>query len=338
MTTELVPVQPADVAQAVHTAADFTISASTRQRIYDAFSPNTRRAYERIGEHWFAWCTAAGRRPLPATAETLADYIGHLADLGKRGPSLEQAISAIRTIHEDSGYHEQPGTYGARKVVKQVRKATAAAGHRVKEAPPLLVEHVQAMIDLTDPASLVGKRDRAMLVLGIMLCGRRSELTALHISDITEHPDGLDVLIRMSKTDQEAKGEQVWVPAGKEDSTNPVLVVRNWLDALTERGVTEGPLLRAVTRWDALHPSGQWSPEKLNERVKALALRAGIPHAPKYSAHSLRAGGLTSALMAGATLAQGARQGRWNLNSPVVLRYDRAVDRKRNNPMQNIGF
>ena len=59
------------------------------------------------------------------------------------------------------------------------------------------------MIEQCDPATVRGLRDRVALVLGLALMGRRSELVALELDDVTETPDGLEVLIRASKTDQD---------------------------------------------------------------------------------------------------------------------------------------
>ncbi|GAA3420301.1 hypothetical protein [Streptosporangium vulgare] len=65
------------------------------------------------------------------------------------------------------------------------------------------------MIDGCDPATLTGLRDRAALVLGFALMGRRAELAALDIEDLALTVDGLEVTIGQSKTDQDARGEVV---------------------------------------------------------------------------------------------------------------------------------
>ena len=43
----------------------------------------------------------------------------------------------------------------------------------------------QAVLESCDPATLAGKRDRVLLVLGYALYSRRSELAALHIEDVS---------------------------------------------------------------------------------------------------------------------------------------------------------
>jgi hypothetical protein len=57
---------------------------------------------------------------------------------------------------------------------------------------------------------LIGKRDAALIALGFAGAFRRSELAAaLLVDDLTEVPDGLRVLIRRSKTDQEGQGAEM---------------------------------------------------------------------------------------------------------------------------------
>ena len=63
------------------------------------------------------------------------------------------------------------------------------------------------------PDNMIGKRDRALLCLGFAGAFRRSELCALEVADLTEVPDGLRILIRRSKGDQEGQGQEVAIPA-----------------------------------------------------------------------------------------------------------------------------
>ena len=67
-------------------------------------------------------------------------------------------------------------------------------------------------------------------------------------------------------------------------------------------------------------------------------MRAGLPNANEITAHSLRAGGATAAYRAGAPIATITRHGRWAEGSPVVLRYIRAVDKWKDNPMAGVGL
>jgi hypothetical protein len=59
-------------------------------------------------------------------------------------------------------------------------------------------------------------RYRALLLVGFAGAFRCSELVALDRSDVSFDPDGLRLLIRASKTDQEQAGAVIDVPFGEQ--------------------------------------------------------------------------------------------------------------------------
>lgn len=145
------------------------------------------------------------------------------------------------------------------------------------------------------PATLAGKRDKALLALGFAGAFRRSELVALTVADLEESAEGVRVHIRKSKTDQAGQGHVIAIPNG--GRLQVVETVRDWLQAA---GITSGPLFRPISK------GGSVSGAALTDRsvaniVKAYAEKAGL--APEdFSGHSLRAGFLTSAALAGADI------------------------------------
>jgi hypothetical protein len=56
--------------------------------------------------------------------------------------------------------------------------------------------------------------DRALLLLGFAGALRRSELVAVDIDDVTKDDDGLRIVLRRSKTDQEGETRTVGLPYG----------------------------------------------------------------------------------------------------------------------------
>ncbi len=111
-----------------------------------------------------------------------------------------------------------------------------------------------AACDLTTP---IGRRDRLLLVLGLALKGRRSELVALTREDVREVADGLEVTIRTSKTDKDSRGETIAIPRGSHPLTDPVAAWRNWLKVLDQAGHATGRLLLRVNRPLARRGRGQ---------------------------------------------------------------------------------
>jgi integrase len=95
------------------------------------------------------------------------------------------------------------------------------------------------------PTSLVGLRDRVLILLGFAGALRRSELVALDVSDLMRTENGLLVTIRRSKTDQEAEGTIIAIPRGGQEC--PVKAVEVWLRAAS---ITEGAVFRPVDSYD----------------------------------------------------------------------------------------
>ncbi|GII89713.1 integrase [Sphaerisporangium siamense] len=349
--TELAPLPPGGLAPADDRPADRELSPAARERLAAGLAANTGRAYARDWAAFTAWCAAAGRTPLPATAETLTEYVTHLAATPTaRGtlpaPStIERALACVQSRHKKAGL--LLNAEGARLALRAYRKERAAAGTRARKAPPAVLDDLRAMVDACDPTTLAGLRDRAALVLGFALMGRRSELAALDIEDLAPTVEGLEVLIRASKTDQDAIGEVVPLPYGSHPDTCPVRVVQAWTTALAKLGVTAGPLLRGIDRHGRIttatpgasgKAAARISGHGLNLIVRRAAVRAGLPGAETYTAHSLRAGGATAAAKAGAPVSAIARHGRWSEKSPVVHGYIRAADKWRDNPMRGVGL
>jgi site-specific recombinase XerD len=319
---------------------DDAVLPDTQRRISEALSPNTERAYRRIAADFDTWCRENDRTPLPCSPATLADYVARLCDLGRAPDTIEQAIAAISTLHRRAGQPKgTPDSQAALLVLRGHKKDRAKAGQRKKQAPPITVSVLQQLVAGTPADTLAGKRDRLVLVLGMALAGRRSELAALNIADVAPDGDGgIDILIRVSKTDQHAVGEVVNVPAGANPDTNAVRLLDDWLSALAERGVTSGRLLRAVTKLDKLYRYEKLSGAAINEIVHRAAARAGLPKASEYTAHSLRAGFATQAAVDGVPLGHWARHGRWNPTSPVPHQYVRSAEKKTHNPLKKMGL
>lgn len=316
---------------------DGAVSAATAARIEAGTADATRRAYTRQWAAFAAWCDAGERTALPADDATLAEYVSHLADRGLAPATVEQAVAMVRRAHRDAGYPGQPDTRGARLALRAHRRDWAERGNRTHQAPPAAVEQLRAMVDASDPDTMLGARDRCLLVLGFALMARRSELAALDIADVREVPEGLLAHIRVSKTDRDAHGTEVAIPFGSRPETCPVRLLRAWRARLADAGVTSGRLFRPVNRHGRL--AGEAITGKgVGLAVRAAARRAGLPDAEAYSGHSLRAGGATAAARRGVPTATIAEHGRWSPTSPVVHLYVRTAERWRDNAMAGVGL
>jgi integrase len=184
-------------------------------------------------------------------------------------------------------------------VLRGIRRdlGTAAVGKA-----PATADILGRMLDLCGD-TMIGRRDRALLALGFAGAFRRSELCALEVSDLVEVPDGLRVLIRRSKGDQEGQGQEVGIPRGYH--LRPVEAVQAWLQAAA---ITTGPVFRRVRLGGAVS-AGRLADDSASRIVKRYARRVGLD-AAAYSGHSLRSGFLTSAAESGASIWKLAAQSR----------------------------
>jgi site-specific recombinase XerD len=254
-------------------------------------STATRRAYAADFTIFSSWCRNRGVTPLPAEPATVSAFLAFEVGLGRRPSTLGRRLAAIQFWHLTAG-HEAPTTAEVvRATLRGIRRVFGTARHRKAPATAGLAK---AMARAT-PATLVGLRDRALILLGFAGALRRSELVGLDVADLMRTEKGLLVTIRRSKTDQEAEGITIAIPHGGEDC--PVGATRTWLRAAA---ITEGAAFRPIGR------SGKVSDRRLCDRavtnaIKRYAKQTGLD--PKmFSAHSLRSGFLTSAAANGASI------------------------------------
>ncbi|WP_254902931.1 hypothetical protein [Halomonas sp. CSM-2] len=93
-----------------------------------------------------------------------------------------------------------------------------------------------------------------------------------------------------SKTDPHGKGLKRALPRGN-GLVCPVSVLENWLQ---HADIHEGPVFRAVDRWDRLQPQAL-SGGSVNHILKALGEICGLGFMPTLSSHSFRRGLSTAA-------------------------------------------
>lgn len=318
--------------------ADHVVGEQTREAIRRAVPANTARAYARQWAAFQAWCTGEGRCELPATGATLTEYTAVLCRAGYAAASVEQAVAAVRVAHRRAGYHGLPDVQGADLVLADHREALARAGRRAKQAKVLDIGEIRAMLERCDATTTPGLRDRVIITVGANLMGRRSELSDLDIVDVEFTDDGMLVYVRKSKTDQQALGREVAVPAGVHAESDPVRLTRAWLETLAAHGIEAGPLLRAAGRGGRLAEARRLSPDSIHRIVRRRARQAGITEWEKVGAHSLRATGATLAAWQDVPAGVIAQHGGWKPTSPTVHGYTRAANRWKNNAMRGTGF
>jgi site-specific recombinase XerD len=249
---------------------------------------NTRKAYRSDFARFQAFCAQHRLAPLPATPQTLAAFLAIEAAHAKAS-TIERRLAAIRYAHKLAGLKTPTDDERVKATARGIRRTL---GIVVTKKAPLTSDTLRAILASPDRTT-AGLRDRALLLLGFAGALRRSELVALNVADVVETREGLRVVIRRSKTTPEAA--TIAIARGRR--TCPVCALKAWLAAAA---ITRGALFRRVTK------TGRVLPDRLTAQSVALIVKARVRRAgldpEQFSAHSLRAGFLTSAARRGASL------------------------------------
>jgi integrase len=289
-------------------------------------SANTRRAYAVQWRGFLAWAKARGLEPLPSTPATVALYISHLAGAGRRPATIDLAIAAIVDAHYRAGHSLDRRAAAIREVRRGLRRSLGTAQ---REAVPLLVDGLRAMLKQFGDRR-IDRRDRALLLLGFAGGFRRSELVGLDLGNVAETKDGLDVMLRWSKTDQEGAGRVVAIPRGVAVETCPVAAIAAWLE---ERAEESGPLFVGVTRWNRL-TGHRLTGDDVSRVLRKRALAAAMS-LERLSGHSLRAGLVTEAARAGRSITSIQRT-TGHKSADMVQKYIRQVERWADNAAKGL--
>jgi len=302
------------------------MAAQARDYAQQAKSANTRRAYRSDWADFAGWCQAHGLAALPAAPATIALYLTGAAERLKPA-TLTRRLTAISQAHQ-AAEHPSPTTSAAvRAVASGICRAKGTAQQGKAAA---VTDEVRAMVAALPP-TLVGRRDRALLLLGFAGAFRRSELVALDVADVQRTRDGLMVTLRKSKTDQEGVGRRVGIPYGGHPQSCPVRALEDWLAAA---GIVAGPLFRGLRNDGAL--MGRLSDKGVARVVQRRAAAVGLDP-KKYGGHSLRAGLATAAAAAGkserAIMAQTGHK-----SVPMVRKYIRSGELFTDNAAAGLGL
>lgn len=304
---------------------------STEKYASQALAMNTRRAYDR---HWRAWCSFCetdvadvepesvttsvlagldGLPPLPANQQALASWLASLADQGLGVGSIEQALAAVVYAHRLAGLPSPVGA-GVQAVMSGIRRSLGKPqqGKRALSLPQL-----RTMVSAC-PDSIMGSRDRALLLIGFAGAFRRSELVAIRAEQLEWTPEGVVILLPRSKTDQEGHGRRVAIPHALAKGLAPVAALRDWL---AKARIQRGPVFRGVTQTGRVSRDRGLSDQAVAAIVKRYASHCGFS-ADDFAGHSLRAGLVTAAVRSGKSLkAIMSQTGHASVNT--VMRYVR---------------
>lgn len=268
-----------------------------------AKSEKTRRAYLADWDHFQGWCREHSVSACPAEPRTVALYVTDLAR-SRKPSTIGRRLASISQYHQAACQPSPTSAVEVRVVMSGIRRKKGMAQLRKR---PLLAQDLTNALPAI-PDTLLGLRNRALLLIGFTGALRRSELVALRWDQIhkvgwrsVEEIDpkamgGLRIEIAKSKTDQEGEGRVIGIPFGENPAHCPVRALEAWRAA---SGLTDGAVFRVVGRANRVMEE-PLSDKAVARLVKQVAAISGLNPA-EFSGHSLRAGLATSAAAAGAS-------------------------------------
>jgi integrase len=240
-----------------------------------AAHPDDSAAYE----DWRAWrqrrrTWLTGRGRLSYRAEYLFKQATTAHDPHGQGwtlhkPStIRRRLASISVAHQVAGFDTPTADAGVRAVWSGIRRRQGMAPRKVRAARTKVITAMVAPLG----EGLADARDRTLLLFGFAGALRRSELVALDVEDVSEDDAGLRLVLRKSKTDQEAEGAIRGLPYGSHPATCPVRAWRRWLDV---SGIQTGAAFRSVSRHGHLGTTPQRPGSRRHRQTTSPRRRPG---------------------------------------------------------------
>lgn len=291
-------------------------SAAEAALLRQGESENTLRSYRSALRYWVAWYVLRYQQPmkLPVAEAVVVQFIvdhaqrldgdGHLVSelptaIGQAlvaggfksklvAPALNtlvHRISVLSKIHQVEGVVNPCEQARVRELLSKTRRGYVKRGALPQKKPALTREPLDALLETCD-ASLVGLRDRALLLFAFSSGGRRrSEVALASMENTRRVGEAFAFTLTHSKTNQ----------SGVDRAENDKPIVGRAAHALTAwlaaAKINAGPVFRRVRRGGVV--GEPLSPAAVRDIVKKRCLLAGIQEG--FSAHSLRSGFVTEA-------------------------------------------
>lgn len=283
----------------------------------DAHAPATVRAYRSAWDDWLAYAAETG---LPGTIPVESGYLlAWLSACEGRGlsmSSLRRRVGAMRAAHRFLGQRSPTDDPKVGLFLKAASRRAAERGRVRTPKRAVTGEILKRMLGTLRGSRAV--RNRAILLVGYVSGCRRGELAALEWRDVTREGDGIVLLIRRSKTDQEGVGRRAGLPRGEDPELCPVRALEALWASAGSADLLAPPDARVF----------RCSAETIANVVKRACARAGLDPAD-FAAHSLRRGMITEARRAGVHNAHIMHQS-GHRSEAMLADYTQAVDAAEN--------
>jgi integrase len=268
-----------------------------------AFAKNTIRAYRSDFAQYQNWCLQNNQEPIPAKADTMANYVDYLSETNKSA-TIRRRINSLGTVLKLSKNHDptkQP------EVILALKRMHRKIGRAQDQATPLTKGLLNQLLNNCDNGTM-GIRNQVLLRLGYETMRRRSELCAFKFQDIDCAPNGKPIIrLKFSKTDQYGTGKVLPI------SEELLGLLNQWKGILGNKGY----ILRSTNKHG--HIGDSLNPASISTILKTLqeGLKSGTNQQP-LSGHSFRVGAALDLLEQGEPLEKIMLRGGWQSDSTAM--------------------
>jgi site-specific recombinase XerD len=211
----------------------------------------------------------------------------------KKGPlkyaTIKRRLFTISAFHTKQNLINPCKNAMVRELLNKARKAMILQGVEIDKKAPAVKSVIEKLIATCDD-SLVGKRDKSLILTGFSSGRRRSELVNFRVEDLEKVHSGYTIRMYHSKSDYSGKPKTIPI-IGKAGEA-----LQSYLDATK---IKSGPLFRNISKHGTIHDglSGIGIQHIFKNRCKMAGLNEEI-----FSSRSLRSGLVTESLNRGVGL------------------------------------
>lgn len=245
------------------------------------YSPESARAYR---ADWCDFCrwlddTFGEAYPLEAVPDDVLAYL--IARRGKvAANTLERRLCAINHFFGIAGLKSPAESSRVRTLMRLIKAEDGTA-----KTPKHALCYADACIIASClPDTLVGVRDKAIVLVGWGGAFRRSELAAMRCEHLEFTREGLIVTLPRSKGDRFGAAVRVHIPRMDDGRPDPVAALADWLCSAR---VKKDAVFRDILK-DGRVAMRSLHPRTISDIIKRAARRAG--YREDVASHSLRRG------------------------------------------------
>ena len=286
-----------------------SLSERTQYYLAGAIADSTSKAYDRAFRTWEAYALQHSLPLLPVNPVHLANCLTTIADSSGSMAAISTLVAAVARQHWDRFLPSPTENFSFRRLLQGFRRRLAKP---VKPKDPLTPEILSSAIQLVRSSGRLQEwRTVARMCLAFYAGCRWSDASQLKVSHLQFVPEGVNITIPKSKTDQLQKGDTVFINYA-EHQYCPVTLLQDYLARL-RYGDRDGFLQPKITSTQGIQ-SGLWNTQvSYSTALSDLKLlMSSLGYDPsKFGEHSGRRGGATAASDAGVDWPDLMLHGRW---------------------------